>query len=148
MWSANFDMMSVRHMPVRDMSQFAIVGSPCACARRRACTLWQAHSLQWARRCHMAKQTMANWLIWRTDYGKLALANGHMTNRFRAKRHIPANFILYLILYISIYKNGCTNVCLFVCLLVCGELMEIQTTAPILMKFSTHIPTCPRKVLV
>jgi len=26
--------------------------------------------------------------------------------------------------------------------------MEIQTPAPILMKFFTHIPTCPRKVLV
>jgi len=26
-------------------------------------------------------------------------------------------------------------VCLFVCLLVCGGLMEIQTPAPILMKF-------------
>jgi len=46
------------------------------------------------------------------------------------------------------YKNGHTDVCLFVCLLVCGELMEIQTPTPILMKFSTHIPTCPRKVLV
>jgi len=37
---------------------------------------------------------------------------------------------------------------MFVCLLVCGGLMEIQTPAPILMKFCTHIPTCPRKVLV
>jgi len=37
---------------------------------------------------------------------------------------------------------------MFVCLLECGGLMEIQTPAPILMKFSTHIPTCPRKVLV
>jgi len=26
--------------------------------------------------------------------------------------------------------------------------MEIQTPAPSVMKFSTHIPTCPRKVLV
>jgi len=26
--------------------------------------------------------------------------------------------------------------------------MEIQTPAPILMNFCTHIPTCPRKVLV
>jgi len=37
---------------------------------------------------------------------------------------------------------------MFVCLSVCGGLMEIQTPAPILMKFSMHIPTCPRKVLV
>jgi len=37
---------------------------------------------------------------------------------------------------------------MFVCLLVCGGLMEIQTPAPILMKFCTHILTCPRKVLV
>jgi len=29
-------------------------------------------------------------------------------------------------------------VCLFVCLLVCGGLMEIQTPAPIMMKFRTH----------
>jgi len=35
---------------------------------------------------------------------------------------------------------------MFVSLLVCGGLMEIQTPVP--MKFSTHIPTCPRKVLV
>jgi len=26
--------------------------------------------------------------------------------------------------------------------------MEIQTPKPILMKFCTHIPTCPRKLLV
>jgi len=51
----------------------------------------------------------------------------------------------YIYLFIFyIYKNGHTDVCL----LVCGGLMEIQTPAPILMKFSTHIPTCPRKVLV
>jgi len=31
-------------------------------------------------------------------------------------------------------------VCLSVCLLVCGGQMEIQTLAPILMKFCTHIP--------
>jgi len=50
------------------------------------------------------------------------------------------------LLYLSIYiKMG---VQMFVCLLVCGGLMETQTPAPILMKFSTHIPTCPRKVLV
>jgi len=47
-----------------------------------------------------------------------------------------------------IYINGRTDVCLFVCLLVCGGLIEIQTSAPIMMKFCTHIPTCPRKVLV
>jgi len=47
-----------------------------------------------------------------------------------------------------IYKNGRTDVCLFVCLLVCGWLVEIQTPAPILMKFCTYIPTYPRKVLV
>jgi len=46
--------------------------------------------------------------------------------------------------YIYIYKNGRTDVCL----LVCGGLMEIQTPASISMKFCTHIPTCPRKVLV
>jgi len=39
-------------------------------------------------------------------------------------------------------------VCLFVRLLVCGGLMEIQTPAQILIKFCTHIPTCPRKVLM
>jgi len=39
-------------------------------------------------------------------------------------------------------------VCLSVRLLVCGGLMEIQTAAQILMKFGTHILTCPWKVLV
>jgi len=34
------------------------------------------------------------------------------------------------------------------CLLVCGGLLEIQTPAPILMKFSIHIPADPIKVLV
>jgi len=49
----------------------------------------------------------------------------------------------------SIYKNGRAYVCLSVVLLVCGELMDIQTPAiKILIKFCTHIPTCPRKVLV
>jgi len=56
--------------------------------------------------------------------------------------------VLISIYSIYIYKNGRTDVCLFVCLLVCKGLMEIQTLAPILMKFCTHIPTCPRKVLV
>jgi len=37
---------------------------------------------------------------------------------------------------------------MFICLLVCEGLMEIQTPAPILMKFCMHIPTCPRKVLI
>jgi len=50
----------------------------------------------------------------------------------------------FSIFYISI-KRG---VQMFDCLLVCGGLMEIQTPGPILMKFSTHIPSCPRKVLV
>jgi len=37
---------------------------------------------------------------------------------------------------------------MFVCLLVCGGLMEIQTPAPILTKFCTHIFISQRKVLV
>jgi len=37
---------------------------------------------------------------------------------------------------------------MFVRLLVCGGLMEIQSPAPNLMKFSKHITTLPRKVLV
>jgi len=53
-------------------------------------------------------------------------------------------FSLSSLLSISIYKYIYKN--MFVCLLVCGVLMEIQTLAPILMKFCTHIPTCPRKV--
>jgi len=53
-------------------------------------------------------------------------------------------------IFYSIYINGLTDVCLYVagCLLVCGGLMEIQTPAWILIKFSTHIPTCSRMVLV
>jgi len=39
-------------------------------------------------------------------------------------------------------------VCLFVRLLVCGGQMEIQTPALIVMKFCTHSPTYPSKVLV
>jgi len=38
-------------------------------------------------------------------------------------------------------------VCLSVCLLVCVGLMEIQTPAPILKKFSPDIPTYPMKFL-
>jgi len=55
--------------------------------------------------------------------------------------------IIYLLLFLrSIYiKMG---VQMFVCLLVCGGLMEIQTPAPIFMKFCTHIPACPRKDLM
>jgi len=37
---------------------------------------------------------------------------------------------------------------MFVCLLVCGGPMEIQTPAPILMKFCMHITTYPRNVLM
>jgi len=43
-----------------------------------------------------------------------------------------------------LFKNGYTDVCL----LVCGGLIEIQTPALTWMKFCTHIPTCPRNVLV
>jgi len=53
-------------------------------------------------------------------------------------RYLSSSSIFY------IYINGRT----YVCLLVCGGLIEIQTPAPILMKFGMHIPTCPRKVLV
>jgi len=55
----------------------------------------------------------------------------------------PSNLLsIFYLIYIKMGKK------MFVCLLVCGGQMEIQTPAPILMKFSTHIPTCPRKVLV
>jgi len=47
--------------------------------------------------------------------------------------------------YLIIYLMG---VQMAVCLLVCGGLTEIQTPAQILMKFSTHILNCPKKVLV
>jgi len=51
--------------------------------------------------------------------------------------------------YIYKWAYRCLSVYLFVRLLVCGSgLIEIQTPASILMKFSMHIPTCPRKVLV
>jgi len=62
-----------------------------------------------------------------------------------ANLSVMKNLTLYS-LRLSIYiKMG---VQMFVCMLVCGGLMEIQTPAPILMKFCTHIPTCPRKVSV
>jgi len=57
-------------------------------------------------------------------------------------RHLQENFdprlenIFYL-LSIYLYKNGRKDVCLFVCWYVEG-----------LMKFCTHRPTYPRKVLV
>jgi len=58
------------------------------------------------------------------------------------------DYILYLILsYIYIY-NIKIGVQMFVCLLVCGGVMAIETSALNVMKFCTHIPTCPRKVLV
>jgi len=38
---------------------------------------------------------MANWRIWRTDYGKLTVANQHMANRYMAKRRIPLKYSTY-----------------------------------------------------
>jgi len=32
---------------------------------------------------------MANWLVWQTDNGKLAMANWHMANRYMTKHCIP-----------------------------------------------------------
>jgi len=74
----------------------------------------------------------------RSDLGQKILTRTH--------QYSIVMYIIYLSIYI--YINGRTDVCLFVCLLVCGGLMEIQTPASISMKFSIHIPTCPRKVLV
>jgi len=54
----------------------------------------------------------------------------------------------HFVAYIYKWEYRCLSVCPSVCLLVCGGIMEIQTTAPILMKFCTQTPTCPRKVLV
>jgi len=83
-----------------------------------------------------------------------SFASSHFDNNYNILDKIsnpPSSiFLLSYLIYISslTYKNGRTDVCLFVCLSVGGGPMEFQTPATILMKFSTHIPTCPRKFLV
>jgi len=50
--------------------------------------------------------------------------------------------------HLSIYIKMGVQMFVCFCLLLCGGLIEIQTPTSILMKFSTYIPSCQRKVLV